>query len=102
MDFLEHHHAKYGQPKPDIILLDINMPRINGLQLLAEIKNHPTYRMTPVIMLTNSVRSKDMLEAYASYANGFIQKNSDLALFYEDISRILHYWSRTVVLPSAA
>ncbi len=102
LDFLQNHHEKYGQPMPDIILLDINMPRTSGLQILAEIKNNKAFQMMPVIMLTNSVRAKDMREAYANHANGFIQKNSDLMEFYEDINRILQYWGRTVVLPNAA
>jgi two-component system response regulator len=102
MEFLESYPIKYGAPHPDIILLDINMPRVNGLTLLKKIKALDMLKSVPVIMLTNSVRSKDMLDAYASHANGFIQKNSDLAQFYQDVHQLLYYWSRTVILPSAA
>lgn len=87
---------------PDIIVLDINMPRMNGIELLKEIKSNAKLRMLPVIMLTNSIRSKDMLDAYANHASGFIQKNCELEEFYQDINLVLQYWSRTIILPSAA
>lgn len=102
LDFLTHHNTKYGVARPDIMVLDINMPRLNGLALLKKIKSDQKFGSMPVIMLTNSVRSKDMLDAYANQASGFIQKKSDLIAFYEDISLLLQYWSRTIVLPSAA
>jgi len=84
---------------PDIILLDINMPRITGIELLQQVKTSPRKRI-PVIMLTNSVRTKDMLVCYEHHASGFIQKSPDLKQFYDDVDRILGYWSGMVVLPS--
>ena len=102
MDYLFNYDSKYGMERPDVVILDINMPRLSGLTLLKKIKGDPQLKTLSVIMLTNSVRSNDMLDAYASHANGFIQKNSDLHEFYEDINLVLQYWSRTVVLPTAA
>ncbi len=87
---------------PDLIILDINMPHLNGIELLKQIRQDARLKNLPVVMLTNSVRTKDMLESYESFANGFIQKNSDLLRFFEDVDLILRYWSRTVVLPSVA
>ncbi|MDR3448912.1 MAG: response regulator [Alphaproteobacteria bacterium] len=99
LDFIK---ARRGAEPPDLVVLDINMPRLNGLALLRQLKDNPKTRPLSVIMLTNSVRRKDMLESYAQGANGFIQKNSNLNEFYEDIKRTLQYWSQTVVLPGAA
>lgn len=100
--FLSSHTAKCSAGHPDIVVLDINMPYLNGLELLKKIKGDSQLKTMPVIMLSNSVRSKDMLEAYANHANGFIQKNCDLQAFYEEINLALQYWSKTVVLPAAA
>lgn len=102
MDFLTKHRTEFDNEKPDIIVLDINMPRLSGIGLLKKIKSNVQLKNLPVIMLTNSVRSKDLLDSYANQANGFIQKNSDLQAFYEEIDLVLQYWSRAVVLPSYA
>jgi CheY-like chemotaxis protein len=102
MDFLLNHKTKYNAEQPDLVIMDINMPRLNGIELLKKIRDDEKLKHLPVIMLTNSVRSKDMLESYASFANGFVQKNSDLLKFFEDVDVILQYWCRTIVLPSAA
>ncbi len=90
------------QRKPDLIVLDINMPRMSGLQLLKTLKEDEKLQTIPVVMLTNSIRSKELLEAYSNHASGFIQKSSDLHQFYDDIKQLLAYWSQTMVLPSAA
>ncbi|MDD3370873.1 MAG: response regulator [Alphaproteobacteria bacterium] len=99
MDYLVNTKAA---EKPDLVIMDINMPHLNGIELLKKIRENDKLRNMPVIMLTNSVRTKDMLESYESFANGFVQKNSDLLKFFEDVDLILKYWSKTVILPSIA
>lgn len=94
--------AKMDLKIPDIILLDINLPRLSGLELLKKIKGNTLLRRIPVLVFSNSVRAKDMLDAYENHANGFIQKNSDLHAFYNEIRLILKYWSEAVVLPTPA
>jgi CheY-like chemotaxis protein len=97
MDYLNRSNA---ENYPDIILLDINMPRINGIELLKQLKNS-SHKKIPVIILTNSIRPKDMLACYEHYASGFIQKSSDLKQFYADVKRILSYWSDMAILPNS-
>lgn len=94
------HPQKHGQERPDIILMDINIPRISGLTLLKKIKADPQLKVIPVVMLTNSVRNKEMLESYANHANGFIQKNADLHGFYTEIAVLLRYWGQSMILPN--
>jgi len=101
-DFLKESLNENSAERPDIVILDINMPRMNGIELLKKIKSDAKLKILPVIMLTNSIRSKDMLDAYANHAGGFIQKNCELEEFFKDINRILQYWSKTVVLPHSA
>lgn len=84
---------------PDIILLDINMPRITGIEVLKQVKTSQ-HKKIPIIMLTNSVRTRDMLVCYEHHASGFIQKSADLKQFYDDIDCILGYWSGMIILPS--
>ena len=102
MTYLGNHSAKDASKRPDLLILDINMPRLNGITLLKMIKGKTELKNLPVIMLTNSIRSKDMLDSYDNFANGYVQKNSDLLEFFDDINLILQYWSRAIILPNAA
>ena len=101
MDYLNHHHTKYGKPYPDMLILDINMPRINGIEVLRSVKQS-IHKKLPVIMLTNSIRSKDMTTCYEQQASGFIQKSADLHQYYDDIDRIITYWKDIITLPNVA
>lgn len=99
MDFLQNYESKYARPRPHLIVLDINLPRKDGLSLLEEIKGSEGAADIPVIMLTNSVRTKDMKESYRKNAAGFIQKSLDYQDFCDDVAAAMQYWSRAVVLP---
>lgn len=101
IDYLQYHDEKYHQPYPDIIILDINMPRINGIDVLKKIKSS-AHKKLPVIILTNSVRTKDMIACYELQASGFIQKSVDLHQYFGDVARIINYWSEMAILPNAA
>jgi CheY-like chemotaxis protein/DNA-binding XRE family transcriptional regulator len=102
MDYLQNHEKKYGHPRPDLIILDINMPKINGLALLKSIKGDAPVKDIPVVILTNSIHVREMREAYQSQAGGFIQKTADFDAYCADVRRTLDYWSQTVVLPFPA
>jgi len=99
-DFLRHHTDKYARPSPDIVVLDLSMPKINGLQLLKQIKSNRESAALPVIILTNSISKKEMQQAYAIGASGFIQKSLRMDSFKDSIRAMVEYWSKIVILPS--
>ncbi|MCM5529815.1 response regulator [Parasegetibacter sp. NRK P23] len=85
---------------PDIILLDINLPRIDGLEVLSYIKQSESLKTIPVVMLTTSSSRNDIQSAYASYANCYITKPVDFNKFMDVIGSIEHFWISLVKLPT--
>ncbi len=93
--------ASYADVKtPDIILLDINLPRVDGKEVLYVMKNDPLLKSIPVIMLTTSAAESDVQESYANHANSYVIKPVDLNKFMEVIRSIEEYWISIVKLPS--
>lgn len=88
-----------GSPLPDMILLDINLPKIDGIEVLAAIKNDERLRMIPVIILTTSSAENDILVSYKNHANCFITKPVDLNRFIEVVKTIESFWISIVRLP---
>ncbi|MEO8403048.1 MAG: response regulator [Chitinophagaceae bacterium] len=84
---------------PDLILLDINLPKLNGLEVLAAIKKDDRLKMIPVIMLSTSSAEKDIITSYNSHANCFITKPVDLTSFIDVIRSIEDFWISIVKLP---
>lgn len=84
---------------PDMVLLDINLPKKNGHEVLHYIKDHDLLRHIPVIMLTTSSSEKDIVESYKHYANCYITKPVDVEHFIDVISQIESYWFNIVQLP---
>ena len=84
---------------PDLILLDINLPKMNGTEVLSIIKNDPDLRRIPVIMLTTSSSEKDILASYDNYANCYITKPVDLDRFMDVVRTIEDFWISIVKLP---
>lgn len=87
---------------PDLIFLDINLPRLDGQELLTIIKNDPVLKVIPVIMLTTSEAEQDILAAYANHANCYITKPVDMDKFMEVIQRIKSFWISIVQLPKVS
>lgn len=81
-------------PWPDLLLLDIHLPRINGIDVLQTIKREPDLCTLPVLMLTTSTRREDITRAYSAGANGFICKPIEFARFVEIINDLNEYWTR--------
>jgi len=88
--------------RPDLILLDLNLPRKSGRELLADIKNNPELHTIPIIILTTSSAEEDIIKAYGLHANCYIVKPLDFAGFVEIIHSIHDFWFTTVTLPSEA
>ena len=84
---------------PDIILLDLKLPGIDGLEILRRIRAHPKYRLIPVVMLTTSKYRKEINQAYELGASGFVNKSEDFPEFVAKLARVKDYWLRTVERP---
>ena len=84
---------------PDLILLDLNMPRKDGRSVLSEIKSDEALKHIPVIVLTTSAASEDILNSYRLHANSYITKPVDLDQFFDAISSLGDYWLELVKLP---
>ena len=87
--------------RPDLILLDLNLPRKNGREVLAEVKSSPTLRQIPVLVMTSSRSDDDVTEAYALNANCFITKPGDLVEYQNVVKAIENFWFLTATLPDA-
>ena len=85
---------------PDLVLLDLNMPKTNGLEVLEEIKNDPRLSMVPVIVLTTSSAEQDIVKSYQHHANSYIKKPIDFMEFVEVIKEIENYWFSIVKIPN--
>jgi chemotaxis family two-component system response regulator Rcp1 len=85
--------------RPDLVLLDLNLPRKDGREVLAEIKADPDLRRLPVVVLTTSTAEKDILESYNLYANCYITKPVDLDQFLSIVTSIEDFWLTIVKLP---
>lgn len=86
-------------PRPDLILLDLNLPRKDGRQVLAELKNDPNLLRIPVVVLTSSSAETDIRTAYDLHANGYVAKPSDFVKFREAIREIESFWFHLVRMP---
>jgi chemotaxis family two-component system response regulator Rcp1 len=87
-------------PRPDIILLDLNLPRKDGRAVLAEIKKDPNLRRIPVVVLTTSIAEEDILRTYDLHANCYIAKPLDLEEFITVVKSIEDFWFTVATLPS--
>lgn len=102
MDYLRRQGAYADpecSPRPDIILLDLNMPRMDGREALKEIKNDPEFKEIPVIILTTSQTHADIIRSYQDGANCFITKPVTFQSMCEVVSKFGEYWFQIVRLP---
>lgn len=90
-----------NEPNPDLILLDLNLPGIDGREVLAKIKEDPHLKCLPVIVLTTSDAEEDILSTYNHYANCYIKKPVNFDQFYNSIQQLTEFWFTLVKIPKA-
>ncbi len=100
LDFLFQRGKFEAAEKPDLIILDLNLPKKSGHEILAEIKNDRELKSIPVIVLTTSYARSDVIKTYASHANCFITKPTGLEQFMNVMHAIEHFWLNIVDLPT--
>jgi two-component system, chemotaxis family, response regulator Rcp1 len=101
LSFLRRNDGHAGSARPDLILLDLNLPKKDGHEVLAEIKGDPDLRKIPVVVLTTSENERDVQKAYDLNANCYITKPGGLEQFVSVMKSIQYFWSRVVQLPTA-
>jgi CheY-like chemotaxis protein len=98
--FLRREEPYGDAPRPDLILLDLNLPRRDGREVLQEVKADPDLQHIPVIVLTTSQAEEDVLRSYQLHANAYVTKPVDFENFIEAIKQIDHFFVSVVKLPS--
>jgi len=100
--FLRRQGQHANAPRPDLILLDLGLPRVGGLEVLAEIKQDGDLKRIPVVIMTSSTREQDILSAYNHHANCYVTKPVDVQQFLGAVRKIEEFWLTVVRLPRAA
>jgi CheY-like chemotaxis protein len=99
MEFLRRQGRYTNAPRPDLIMLDLNLPRKDGREVLAELKADDNLRMIPVVVLTTSRAEEDIIRAYKLHANCYITKPVDFQQFLTVVRSIESFWLFVVTLP---
>jgi CheY-like chemotaxis protein len=100
LEFLRKQGKFTAAPRPDLILLDLNLPRKNGREVLAEIKDDPNLKSIPVVVLTTSRAEEDVLKSYDLHANCYVVKPVEFDNFVQAVKSIHSFWFSVVTLPS--
>jgi len=100
LDFLKRRGKHAGAPRPDIILLDLNLPKKDGREVLSEIKGDEELRSIPVVILTTSKAEEDVLRSYDLHANCYVTKPVDLDKFIVVVQSIDRFWLTIATLPT--
>jgi CheY-like chemotaxis protein len=99
MEFLRREGEYTDAPRPDLVLLDLNLPRMDGREVLAAIKEDPHLRTIPVVVLTTSEAQEDVLRSYSLHANAYVTKPVDFERFIDVVRRIDDFFVTVVKLP---
>lgn len=101
LQYLNKENEFANAETPDLILLDINLPKVDGKEVLAKIKNDDVLKVIPVVMLTTSDSERDIMDSYQNHANCYITKPVDFQKFIDVIQTVKNFWINIVQLPSA-
>lgn len=99
LEFLHGGEAKTPGPLPALVLLDLKLPKIDGLEVLRRLREHERTRLIPVVVLTSSSEERDILESYHLRANSYVRKPVDFVKFTEAVRQIGTYWLHINELP---
>ncbi|MEM7553106.1 MAG: response regulator [Cyanobacteria bacterium P01_A01_bin.84] len=99
IDYLQQKGDYQTVPRPDLVLLDLNLPKKHGFEVLQEIKTHPDLKTIPVVILTSSKSEQDVLKSYQLYGSCFVTKPFDFEEFVGAIQKIENFWLDLVQLP---
>ena len=99
MQFLRGEGEYEGRPRPDLVLLDLNMPRKDGREVLEDIKKSPDLKRIPVVVLTSSEAEKDVIRSYELHANAYLTKPVDFSGFIDVVGKLEEFWLQVVKLP---
>ncbi|HVU35183.1 MAG TPA: response regulator [Opitutaceae bacterium] len=99
LEFLQRRGRHANAPRPDLILLDLNLPRKDGREVLAEVKADPVLKRIPVVVLTTSRAEEDIVRSYNLHANAYVAKPVGLAEFLEAVRALENFWLAVVTLP---
>lgn len=99
LDFVYQRNQFAGAPRPDLILLDLNLPKFDGREVLAQIKQDPELRSIPVVVLTTSQAEEDVLRSYRLHANAYVNKPVDFNRFIDVVRQIDNFFVSVVKLP---
>ncbi|GGU81053.1 two-component system response regulator [Streptomyces cavourensis] len=102
LDFLYRRGDHAGAPRPDLVLLDLNLPKYDGRQVLEQIKGDPELALIPVVVLTTSSAEEDILRSYKLHANAYVTKPVDLDQFIAAVRQIDEFFVTVVRLPGRA
>lgn len=98
--FLRRDGTYGAAPTPDLVLLDLNLPKKDGREVLAEVKNDPLLKRIPVVVLTTSQAERDIVQSYELHANCYVTKPVDLDQFVDVVRSVQDFWFTIVKLPS--
>ena len=100
MRYIRNEHPYTEMPRPDLVLLDLNLPRMNGHEVLASLKEDPDYQTIPVVVLSSSGANEDVSKAYRHHANCYITKPVEFKGFIKTVRSIEQFWFKIGRLPS--